>query len=185
MNKAFIFLYPQPEIFEYELRNEDKEFKEHYKNALNRCIDQRYRKSNFSIYYALLDDCIVSDVIVAKSTDKIIYVGMDVRTHRTKVDGKYSYPDQDFILNQMMPITMISIGGFHAYDCCSKLAQRAHERGIDTFIDEDLTQFFRMRFQHPDFKLEQYPSVNPRTQIKNPILWESFLEVREGKPWLI
>ena len=41
--KAFIFLYPQPEIFAHELRYKDDNFKDRYKLAINRCVDKRYR----------------------------------------------------------------------------------------------------------------------------------------------
>jgi len=44
--KSFVFMYPQPEIFEHEIRSHaiDEGFEQRYKTALNRCIDERYRK---------------------------------------------------------------------------------------------------------------------------------------------
>jgi hypothetical protein len=68
----------------------------------------------------------------------------------------------DSILNQLMPISLLRVAGFHAYDCCERLAKRACERGIDSLVDEELTEFFSFVFQDPEFKIDSYPSINPR-----------------------
>ena len=187
MHKSFVFLYPQPEIFNWELRYKNNEFKRRYEIALNHCIDERYRKKDFTIYYALLDDGMISEVIHRRRNDRIICVGMDSSTHRTEVNGAYPYPNQDFILNQLMPTDLLRVGGFHAFDCCNRLGARAYERGIDVLVDEDLTQFFSLVFQHKDFKCDVYPSVNHRKELAphSDRLWKHFISRRENKPWYI
>ena len=161
--KAFIFLYPQPDIFDFELGGRSDDFKRRYKQALNHTVDLRYRQKGFSINYAILDDSQVSEVIDLQEEDSVLKVGMDSKTHRTeREDRTYLYPDQDFILEQFGKISVLRVAGFHAYSCCEKLAKRSHERGIDSLIDEELTQFFSMEFERPTFKPDTYPSINPR-----------------------
>jgi len=139
--KQFIFLYPIPEIINAELQYKEK-IKESYQIALNKCIDLRYRKQGFIINYAIFDDTSISSVIKLQKSDKIIKVGLDFKTHITKQpNGKYPSPNQNYILNQLGEIKIIRIGGFHKQDCVEKLAKRAYEKGIDTLVDEDLTEF--------------------------------------------
>ena len=152
--------------------------------ALNRCIHERYRQKDFSINYAILNDCEISDIIELQHLDKVLKVGMDSTTHRTQVNKKYPYPNEDYIINQLGEIELLRIAGFHAYDCCDKIAKRAYEKGIDTLVDEDLTQFFQMIFQDKDFKYDSYPSVNPKKGL-NKELWRNFLENRKDKPWFL
>ena len=66
--------------------------------------------------------------------------------------------------------------------CVERLARRAYEKGINILVDEDLTEFFIGRFQNSNFKINHYPTYNPREQI--PHLFKSFIKDRKGKPWL-
>jgi len=183
--KAFIFLYPQPEIFKEELWGCGKDFISRYKTALNRTIDERYRQKGFSINYAILDDCSVSGIIKLQSGDSVLKVGMDSVTHRTpQENGTYPYPNPDFILGQLGDISVLRVGGFHVYSCCEKLAKRAHERGIDSLVDEELTQFFSMDFEKPNFRVDVYPSIDQRQFMGDGKRLKSFLEKRENRPWL-
>lgn len=222
-NKTFIFLYPQQEIFDYEIyrgsffyecfnekelnnqflprlekakNEEEKEkiraearkviadsFKPYYSKKLNSCIHHRYRLNSYSIVYALLDGSQISDVIKIQSTDRIINVGMDAKTHRTKAsNGKYPYPDQDHILDQLIPVDNLRIGGFHMWDCVEKLARIAYERGINVLVDEDLTEFFVSRLKDRDFRIKTYPTYNARKHLGN--MLDIFIEARKNKPWL-
>ncbi len=185
-NKKFIFLYPQQEIFEQKINvklSEQEKVKFNYSKKLNSCIHYRYRLNGFSIVYALLDDSSVSDIIQLKPKDKIIYVGMDSKTHRTKkINGKYPYPNQDFILNQILPVDTLVVGGFHMWDCVEKLARRAHKKGINVLVDEDLTDFFAGRIIDKDFRIKKYPTYNPK--LEGQLYFESFMQARKNKPWL-
>lgn len=216
---AFIYLYPQQEILDFEIENRSRgfdiaeksefelrlekageeekqrlvkeildkkrrEFKEAYSQKLNQCIDLRYRQKGFSINYALLDDGKISDVFVLQSSDRIIYVGMDGKTHRTLLEDKsYPYPNQDYILNQLGNLSSLRVAGFHLWDCVQRLAKRAHERGIDVLVDEDLTELFGFTFQKPKFRTDVYPSLNPREEMDDGML-ELFMERRKDKPWM-
>ena len=69
MEKAFIFLYPQQDILDFEMRKGWEEqmmrsnqrlsyedYKRGYANTLNECINIRYREQGFRVYFALLDN---------------------------------------------------------------------------------------------------------------------------------
>jgi len=122
-------------------------------------------------------------VIELNQEDKIIYVGMDEKTHCTEQqDGTFPYPNQDYILNQFGKVKILRVGGFHMWDCVEKLAKRAYERGIDVLVDEDLTEFFVSRLRDSDFAVDKYPTYNPSKN--NGWALESFMKAREGRPWL-
>ena len=143
--QEFVFLYPIPEIINFELGckrwmnvKEPDLFKQKYKLLLNQCIDLRYRQKGFNINYALFNDTTLSDMIELHESDKILNVGMDFKTHTTKKsDGTYSYPNQDYIINQLGIVKVIRIAGFHMWDCVEKLAKRSYERGLNVLVDED------------------------------------------------
>ncbi|HLC53112.1 MAG TPA: hypothetical protein VJK03_01080 [Candidatus Nanoarchaeia archaeon] len=165
------------------IKDRDNFFRPIYKKALNECIDLRYRINGFEIVYALLDGEPLSDIIVSHPQDRIIYAGMDALTHHTqKPDGTYPYPDQDYILNQLGSPDHLRVAGFHVWDCVEKLARRAHERGINVLVDEDLTELFTMRMKTEGFDISQYPGYNPRLEGKH--FFEMFMEPRRGVPWL-
>src|SRR3989344_3770814 len=97
----------------------------------------------------------------------------------------FLYPDEEQIISQLGKIELLRVGGFHTYDCCSRVARRAYEKGMDVLVDEDLTQFFPLVFEHSHFKIDDYPLVNPRDEIIRQHLWELFLANRRNKPWFI
>ena len=217
--KAFIFLYPQQEIFDIELnrlkfkiehkyynkegsninKNNNKNAaaanimqnflrcRDKYSEVINSCIDARYRQKGYNIFFAILDNCSVSNMITVHKSDRVIRVGMDSATHRSKNnEGIYPYPDNENILQKLGNMSSLVVTGFHMWDCVEKLAQAAHAHGINTLVDEDLTEFFRFRFQEPFFRVDTYPTFNPYL---DPSFDESsinaFLSARKDKPWLI
>src|SRR3989344_7678880 len=188
--QEFVFLYPIPEIINFELGckrwmnvKEPDLFKQKYKLLLNQCIDLRYRQKGFNINYALFNDTTLSDMIELHESDKILNVGMDFKTHTTKKsDGTYSYPNQDYIINQLGIVKVIRIAGFHMWDCVEKLAKRSYERGLNVLVDEDLTEFFTFLINKPNFDVNKFPNYLPDK--KDKLSFELFMEVRKERPWL-
>lgn len=157
--KEFIFLYPISQIFDFEIKNHEwsseegaEAFRKKYSDTLNRCIDRRYRQKNFQINFAVFDDCAVSGVIRLQSSDRIIKVGLDFKTHRTE----RIYPSQEYILSQLERVQIIRIAGFHRWDCVEKLAKCACEKDLDVLVDEDLTETFPYRLEDENFKEDEY-----------------------------
>ncbi len=182
--KEFVFLYPIPEIINFEIKNHgwhkkggEEAFRKEYNKLLNGCINERYRQKGFRINWVIFDDCSISDVINLQPTDQVIKAGIDFKIHTTEE----VYPDQDYILSQLNG-EIIRIAGFHMWDCVEKLAMRAYEIGLDTLVDEDLTEFFSWRIDDYDFKIDKYPTFNPKKQ--GPMFFENFIQARKRRPWL-
>ncbi|MBI5392023.1 hypothetical protein HZB00_03400 [Candidatus Woesearchaeota archaeon] len=105
-----------------------KEYKELYKNALNECVDRRYRQIGFEIFYALFAGHTVSPVIQLCPQDQIIFADIDFKTHTTPNEkGEYLYPKPELILSQLGKIKKLWVAGFHVYDCVEKVAKAAYE----------------------------------------------------------
>ncbi|MFA5259406.1 MAG: hypothetical protein WC979_06785 [Candidatus Pacearchaeota archaeon] len=220
--KAFLFMYPQKDILDFEIRNHSwsydfselqKEFEARlkatvgktglrmlqreysekaaqlfrpiYSQALNKSIDLRYRKNGFRIFYALLNDAQLSETITLHPEDRVVYTGMDIKTHRTPdANGNYPYPSEDFILDKLGEITKLVVSGFHLNDCVQRVAKRAYERKIDVLVDEELTELFGHNIRRPEFNPQRYPSINLLELIADPEFFKIINEKRKERPWL-
>ncbi|MDF1498307.1 MAG: hypothetical protein P1P85_03050 [Patescibacteria group bacterium] len=181
--KEFIFLYPIHQIFNFEINNYGwsrkggiNAFRKIYSNALNQCIDQRYRQNGFGINYVVFDDCIVSDIINLQPEDKTLKAGIDFKIHTTEK----TYPVPDHILSQFGKATIIRVAGFHMWDCVEKLAKCAYEKEFDVLVDEDLTELFSTRFEREYFRSDKYPTYKPK---KQGYIFKEFVEARKHRPW--
>lgn len=190
-SKKFVFLYPIPEYIDNSIKNASfhlddtgkRLFREEYKNALNSCIDLRYRGRGFEIIYANFLSHKISDIVGILPSDRIIDTGLDFKTHTTKrKDNTYLYPDENYILNNIGDSERLVVSGFHMWDCVERLAKKAYKKGMDVLVDEDLTEFLPSRIQDSSFRLDAYPSFNPRNSERG--FFQEFMEARKQRPWL-
>ncbi len=182
--KHFLFMYPIDKILDVEISLKHDLARDCLK-TMNECIDRRYRQKGFKINYAVFDDLKVSEGINVKDSDRIIRVGMTSGEHYT--DKQYPKPNYTFI--ELENPTKLVVAGFHMWDCVERFAKAAYNKGIDTLVDEDLTEFFfsKMERKDQDFlnNLDKYPTYNPYT---DPMASEGhihdFMEARKDNPWL-
>jgi len=188
--KEFAFLYPIPEYIDFEIKNHGwhekggpENFKKKYGDTLNQCIDLRYRQNGFGINYVIFNDHPISEVVNVQISDRIIKTDINYKKHAIKQpDGTHLYPDPDYILDQLPKLKTLTIGGFHLTDCVERFAKRAYERKLDVLVDEDLTELFARRLNDPNFKIDKFPSIDPKKYGK--FLFEFFMNARKDKPWL-
>lgn len=186
----FLFLYPIDRIFDFEIQNHGwhekggiEVYKNKYAAILNKCINVRYRQKGYLITFALFNDEIISKIIKLEENDRSIYVGLDFTTHTTKLpNGRFSYPDNNVILDQLNDIGHLRVAGFHMWDCVERLAKCAYDRGINVLVDEELTEFFGWRIKDENFKVDKYPTYDPRKLGEANFEW--FMEARKDRPWL-
>jgi hypothetical protein len=158
--KKFIFLYPIKQYFDFEIeshcnREELENFREKYKETINKCINERYRKNGWKIYFATFNDCKISDVIEKHPEDVTINVNLNYATHvREKI-----YPNEKLILDQIGKFDELRISGFHLGDCVERLAKHAYARSKNILVDEDLSEMLPFFMRKEDFNSGSYPSA--------------------------
>ncbi len=183
--KEFVFLYPIPQILDFELDKhslrqpaDPADFKNKYIQLLNLCIQQRYRDRGFRINFVVFQDCQVSPFVQVQPADRVIQINLDFATHRLQA----VYPDPDEILAVLGKTKIIRIAGFHLWDCVEKIARRAHQKRLNTLVDEDLTELFGHAIRRSDFETANYPTFNPRQAGED--FYTVFMQARENKPWM-
>lgn len=149
--KTFLFLYPIKEYIDDQ--------RERYRRVEDRfpiprlwdIVDARYRKNGFIVYWLLFGEMknpsrpdysqLYSQDIINEG-DRVISCGVPFETH---VSEKI-YPNSKKILAKLLrPMEQLVIGGFHQWDCVSRVAECAFRQGINTFIDDDTTEMLFCR----------------------------------------
>lgn len=182
----FLYLYPIKEYLEYEIDrhyyildpHSKEPFTEKYFSALNEAISLRYREKGFEINWAVFSDRSVFERVHTEETDRIFPADVSFEAHTSES----LYPSEETLLDQI-PKGRLVVTGFHMWDCVERVARKAHKRGIEVLVDEDLTEFFSgiLAFD-PERDLQNYPSHNPRKERGGH--FNRFMAARKGKPWL-
>jgi hypothetical protein len=188
--KSLVFLYPINDYINHQIHDEwicanaksPEAFRDTYEFVLNECINERYRKKNFSVNYVVFDGELVYSGIELGHSDNVINAGVDFHTHVTQK----KYADNNLILEKLKDkngkIQHLRVAGFHMWDCVSKFARTAHEKGMNVLVDEDLTEFFPARMRDKNFRVGRYPAFKPRERGEE--FFRDFMKARENAPWL-
>lgn len=152
-------------------------------------IDARYRQQDYQVHWAAFkeeqSDAPDMDVVPAyvDIRDEDCVLVADVTT--AELNEAEIYGDPDKILDQVVPVDDLVIGGFHLYDCVDRLASRAWERDLDPFVDEETTEglFYTLAVDgtdavplvREDWRLEALGFDEEEWYIR---------ERRKDKPWL-
>ena len=101
-----------------------------------------------------------------------------------------NYPNPDSILKNFPADCELVLGGFHLCDCVDRIAEKAHQNGMNVFIDEDTTDGFFPRIKQfgnvpvqRDIRIYPTPLSELRKRMSPEKLVE-FLEASRQKPWL-
>jgi len=186
----YLFLFPVKEYFEACLNACGTfEFRGHKPAELIHIIDARYRNKGYKINWLLFsreDDLSkpdlrqVPDFLEIEEHDGILVAGVSFGEHTSK--GKYA--DSDYVLDQLPIHRRLVVGGFHQWDCVNRVAERSHERGIETFVDEDTTELFFGRQLFSGI-----PLIRKKWSLRELGIPEKFYKFakkrREGKPWFV
>jgi hypothetical protein len=114
---------------------------------LNEIIRTRYREKDYKIIWLLFgqenepnkpDKNLLADWVTIKPEDSIISVGVSFKEHTQQ----RKYPNLEFIFGQISNLTEIVLGGFHQWDCVSKLASYAYNLRLPVKVDEKTTEMF-------------------------------------------
>lgn len=184
---TFLYLYPIEQYFKSQFLPEGhpnrKEQHRHYTKLINQTIDERYRQLGFRVVYALFTDTPTAQFIKLNLKDEVIDVGMTFAEHTNELPDKtYRYPDTAAVLRGINPQGILSIGGFHLWDCVQRYAKEATNQGINTIVDEELTELFRLYASLPDFKPNKYPNKYPNLR---GVHAKDFLRARKDLPWML
>jgi len=158
--KKMLFLYP---IEEY-MNSVFKDKLEMY-DALNKTIDERYRKNGYQVVYTTFKGKSVFGVNVSEN-DEIIEADLTFEEHTTPI-GKdennrniYKYNNNEYLQNLLGDFEELVVCGFHAQDCVMRTAEHFYDINKLTMIDEELTDFFEPLSKRFYFDKEKYNLAN-------------------------
>lgn len=180
--KNFLFLYPIEQYIDSvcERRSAfNPNYEREWCKDLKECIQLRYKRNGFTVNYALFDDTPLHPKF--NQNDNLIRVGMTFEEHTNPKDGKYNYPDEKKIIQPLLNSSELVVAGFHLGDCVDRVAKAAHNKGINTLVDEELTELFGYIKELPSFHKERFPSVMPDERWEN---IERIINYRKQRPWL-
>lgn len=180
--KNFLVLYPIKEYIDAVCERRqvfNPDYETEWCKDLKECIQLRYESKGFDVNYALFDDTPLHPAF--NPQNNLIRVGMTFEEHTNPKDGKYKYPDEKKVIQPLLNSGELVIAGFHLGDCVDRVAKVAHDEGINTLVDEELTELFGYIKELPSFHKERFPSVMPNERWED---IERIIQHRKNRPWL-
>lgn len=194
MSKEFLFLYPIEKYARHSIAYDMfQNYPEKGKSLtkLDEIIVARYRNKGFGVSWLLfqtpdgLPD--ISDLMTCVSyerEDRFVLSGTTFQEATRPINPLYANPQH--VINQLQGVKKLVLGGFHQNDCVDKIARHAHEQGIDTFVDEDTTEFFFGREFFHGIPLVRRKWTWKALGKRDKILADPYQIIRrhlDGRPW--
>lgn len=186
--KQYLFLFPVDWYFNNIIEN-----KRFYGNRDNigelfDIIDARYRNNGYKISWLLFSSeegepnlTSIPPYVRIKKDDNIVNAGISPE----ECVREYRYADPEHVLDQMPEHERLVLGGFHMYSCVNRIAKASHERGVDTFVDEDTTDNFFLKKRLG----KKIPLVRNEWTLEELGFRDQMLEIakenRKDKPWYV
>jgi hypothetical protein len=184
--KQFLFLYPVSDYFDFFLNPYNEIGVEFDMAKFQSVIDNRYRYKGYDINWLLFskegdrsvpDKSRIPVYIDIMDKDRILNAGVTLNEIASR-----KYPDSDQVLGQLPRHERLVTAGFHQWDCVDRISKRSYENGVDTFVDEDLTEKY-----FPRERLIGVPILRENWSPKELAIAEVFMELakemRKDKPW--
>lgn len=185
MTKLFLFAYPQEIFFNIPFRWPDEKIE-----SLNDAIETRYRSQGWQVGFLTYDNWSIDARIKVSEKDLRITDGQTVYDDkkagviRRTSDNQPAWPNPAVIIDKFPKISQLNVGGFHEGSCTDIIAKEAYGRGINTLVDEELTNLF-LAYKPGELQVTgQFPQADRCKGFRDDLLMEYFLERRAGKPWL-
>lgn len=114
---------------------------------LNVLIDKRYRQNGYGVNWVFFSEesdpsspdwSLKAPEFNIEAEDRILTAGVPLSLF---LENK-TYPEPEHILGQLPEHSSLRVGGFHQWDCVSKVAKAAYGKGADVLVDEDTTELF-------------------------------------------
>ncbi len=122
---------------------------EFYLGKINEIIDVRYRKKGFNINHIVYNGKYVYEGINLQKEDRVVESGVSMEENALCI-----YPNSFNVLEIIRPEKLV-VTGFHHSDCVMRFAQSARYMGIETIIDDDLTERFHYNIKQPEFNIKK------------------------------
>ncbi len=190
MRNQFLFLYPIKEYFLSCLSYHPAREIDKHLEVFNELIEFRYRYDNFEINWLMFgrEECDWSDVpsnLDIRESDRKLYSGITFSEM-----CNYKYPDESKILEILPLHKNLVLGGFHIYDCVDRFAKKSYESGVESRVDEDLTNlgFGRLIFG------KNIPLFREKCTIRalrgdriadDQGVYKNILDMHRNKPWFV
>jgi len=111
---------------------------------LNDTINRRYRQKGYEVNYLVFEDKNVSH-LKTEDKDRIIKTDITFKKHTTPIEKDvYPYPSNKHIEKELGEVDELVVCGFHSQDCVKRIATHFHNLGVDTLVDLELTELFRV-----------------------------------------
>ena len=199
MSKAFIFVYPIAEYFEYLHKSHDWHGFDTARaiRKYDKLVDERYRKRGFEIYWLMFskknqpmrpDLSRFGNHVTILRDDHVIASG--IHTFEKDAEDNWIYQNPEFIQCQLpADLSTLAVGGFHGYDCPGRIAQYFYEHNVDSMVDIDLTDFLvsteESRGEVPLVRESfDFESVYGVPKEEDPTFHELMAEAIKREPWI-